>query len=60
MLCGEFLFHLLVGFLDFVYNKINSIAQIIVFGGWVVSWVGGCFVNRLELRRVDGPKANIL
>ena len=30
MLCGEFLFHLLVGFLDFVYN--NSIAQIIVFG----------------------------
>ena len=30
MLCGEFLFHLLVGFLDFVSN--NSIAQIIVFG----------------------------
>ena len=30
MLCGEFLFHLLVGFLDFVYK--NTRAQIIVFG----------------------------
>ena len=30
MLCGEFLFHLLVGFLNFIYN--NSIAQIIVLG----------------------------
>ena len=30
MWCGDFLFHLLEGYLDFVYN--NSKAQIIVLG----------------------------
>ena len=33
MLCGEFLFHLLVGFFNFIYN--NGMAQIIVLEKFV-------------------------
>ena len=32
----------------------------ISFVSWFLSWGGGCFVDWLELRRVDGPKADIL